>query len=169
MSPQNLWSKVTGDDREKPDRGANRRMPFIVDRSRSIISAMIVGRKVTSLDVAWLRREVFADGFVTREAAEELFAVERAEIVKAPEWTDLFVEMITEYSLWQTRPTGELNEPQAEWLLGQCDSCMTISTLATLVNVLGEAHRAPGWFLSAVRARAEREWAGMEAARAIAG
>ena len=41
-------------------------MPFIVDRSRSIISAMIVGRKVASIDVAWLRREVFADGVVTR-------------------------------------------------------------------------------------------------------
>jgi hypothetical protein len=145
-------------------------MPFIVDRSRSIISAMIVGRKVTSLDVAWLRREVFAEGFVTREAAEELFAVERAEIAKAPEWTDLFVEMITEHALWQTRPTGVLNEPQAEWLLEQCDSCMTVNALAALVNVLGEAHRAPGWFLAAVRARAEREWVGLEnATRALAG
>ncbi len=143
-------------------------MPFIVDRSRSIISAMIVGRKVTSLDVAWLRREVFADGLVTREAAEELFAVERAKIVRAPEWTDLFVEMITEHALWQTRPTGELNETQAEWLIEQCDSCMTVNALATLVNVLGEAHRAPAWFLAAVRARAEREWAGLEEARAVA-
>ena len=139
-------------------------MPFIVDRSRSIISAMIVGRKVTPLDVAWLRREVFADGVVTREAAEDLFAVERAPIDKAPEWTDVFVEMVTEHTLWQSRPTGVLNEAQAEWLLGQCDSCMTVNALATLVNVLGEAHRAPRWFLAAVRARAQRQWAGLEAA-----
>jgi hypothetical protein len=145
-------------------------MPFIVDRSRSIISAMFVGRKVTSLDVAWLRREVFADGFVTREAAEELFAVERAEIAKAPEWNNLFVEMITEHALWQTRPTGVLNESQAEWLLLQCDSCVTVNALATLVNVLGETHRAPVWFLAAVRARAECERVGLEgAARALAG
>src|SRR5579863_3283838 len=118
-------------------------MPFTVDRSRSIISAMIVGRKVTAMDVAWLRREVFADGFVTREAAEELFAVERADIDKAPEWTDFFVEMVTDYALWQTRPTGALNETQAEWLLEQADSCMTVNALAALVNVLGEAHLAP--------------------------
>ena len=134
-------------------------MPFPVDRSRSIISAMIVGRKVTSLDVAWLRREVFADGCVSRESAEDLFAVERAPIEKAPEWTDFFVEMVTEYALWQERPTGVLNETQAEWLLHQADSCMTISVLAALVNVLGEAWRAPRWFLAGVRARAEREWA----------
>ena len=143
-------------------------MPFTIDRSRSIISAMIMGRKVTAMDVSWLRREVFADGVVTREAAEELFAVERAKIAKAPEWTDFFVEMITDYALWQARPTGLLNETQAEWLLEQADSCMTVNALATLVNVLGEAHRAPRWFLAAVRARAQKQWAGLDLALAAA-
>jgi hypothetical protein len=143
-------------------------MPFTIDRSRSIISAMIVGRKVTAMDVSWLRREVFADGVVTREAAEELFAVERAKIGKAPEWTDFFVEMITDYALWQARPTGQLNETQAEWLLEQADSCMTVNALATLVNVLGEAHRAPRWFLAAVRSRAQAQWAGLDLAVAAA-
>ena len=32
-------------------------MAFKVDRSRSIIGAMILGRRVTAMDVAWLRRE----------------------------------------------------------------------------------------------------------------
>jgi hypothetical protein len=137
-------------------------MSITVDRSRSIISAMIVGRKVTAMDVSWLRREVFADGVVTREAADELFAVERADIDKAPEWTDFFVEMVTDYALWQARPTGALSETQAEWLLEQADSCMTVNALATLVNVLGEAHRAPRWFLAAVRARAQRPWKGLD-------
>jgi hypothetical protein len=139
-------------------------MSFTIDRSRSIISAMIVGRKVTAMDVAWLRREVFADGVVTREAADELFAVERADIDKASEWTDFFVEMVTDYALWQARPTGALSETQAEWLLEQADSCMTVNALATLVNVLGEAHRAPRWFLAAVRARAQRQWRGLDLA-----
>ena len=142
-------------------------MPFIVDRSRSIISAMIVGRKVTSIDVAWLRREVFADSVVTRETADELFAVERADIEKAPEWTDLFVEMVTDYALWQARPTGVLSDEQAEWLLAQADSCMTVGAFATLVNVLGEAHRAPRWFLAAVRGRAQRPWKGLDVAIAL--
>ena len=132
-------------------------MPFTVDRSRSIISAMLVGRKVTAMDVTWLRREVFADSVVSVEAAEELFAVERAPIHKAPEWTDFFVETITDYALWQARPTGVLNETQAEWLIAQADECGTLGALAALVNVLGEAHRAPRWFLAAVRSRASRE------------
>ena len=49
-----------------------------------------------------------------------------------------------------------------EWLLGQADSCMTVGALATLVNVLGEAQRAPRWFLAAVRGRARRPWKGFE-------
>jgi len=139
-------------------------MAFIVNRSRSIISAMILGRKVTAMDVAWLRREIFADGEVSRDAADELFAVERSGIALASEWTDFFVEMITEHVVWQSRPTGVLNEGQAEWLIERADSCSSVNALAALVNVLGEAHRAPRWFLAAVRSRALRNWSGVEEA-----
>ena len=45
-------------------------MAFAIDRSRTIISAMIHGRRVTAQDVAWLKREVFANRVVTRELAE---------------------------------------------------------------------------------------------------
>ena len=128
-------------------------MAFTVDWSRSIISAMILGRKVTAMDVAWLRREVFADGAVSREAADELFLVERAGVAQTPAWTELFVELITEHVVWQSRPTGIVDEKQAEWLIERADSCASVNALAALVNVLGEAHRAPRWFLDAVRAR----------------
>jgi hypothetical protein len=143
-------------------------MAFKVDRSRSIISAMILGRKVTAMDVAWLRREVFVDGTVSREAADELFAVESAGVALTPEWTEFFVEMITEHVVWQSRPTGVISENQAEWLIERADSCASVNALATLVNVLGEAHRAPRWFLAAVRARALRGWTGVDAALAAA-
>jgi hypothetical protein len=143
-------------------------MKFTVDRSRSIITAMIVGRKVTAMDVAWLRREVFASGEVSRETADELFEVERAGIAKSPEWTDLFVEMITEHVVWESRPTGIISDAQAEWLIEQCDSCASVNALALLVNVLGEAHCAPRWFLAAVRSRATKGWSGVAEALALA-
>ncbi len=139
-------------------------MAFTVDRSRSIVSAMILGRKVTAMDVAWLRREVFADGEVGRDAADELFALERSGVALCPEWTEFFVEMITEHVVWQARPTGVVNEAQAEWLIERADSCSSVNALAVLVNVLGEAHRAPRWFLAAVRSRALLNWSGVDAA-----
>ena len=145
-------------------------MGFAIDRSRTIISAMILSRKVTAQDVAWLRREVFADGEVTGEAADELFAVARARMNNAPEWNELFVELITDHVVWQSRPTGVVNEEQAKWLLDKADECMSVEALGALVNVLAEAHRAPQWFVAAVTARAAGEWPGVDAAlRAAAG
>lgn len=146
----------------------SKHMAFAVDRSRTIISALIHGRQVSAMDVAWLRREVFSDGDVSREAADELFEVERSPAVKAPEWTEFFVEMITEHVVWQARPTGVVNEAQAEWLIQRADESMSIDALAVLVNVLAEAHRAPLWFLSAVRSRATRGWPGVNEALAAA-
>ncbi len=140
---------------------------FAVDHSRTIISALIHGMRVSALDICWLRREVFADGDVSREAADELFAVERSKAVKAPEWTAFFVEMITEHVVWQSRPTGIVNEAQAEWLIARADESRSLDALAVLVNVLAEAHRVPQWFVSAVRARAQGGWPGVnEALRA---
>lgn len=139
-------------------------MAFTVDRSRTIITAMIYGRKLSAMDVAWLRREVFPEGSVSREAADELFAVERAGLANAPEWTEFFVEMIVEHVVWQARPTGVVSEPQAEWLIERADECASVNALAALVAVLAEAHRVPAWFLSAVRSRAARGWPGVEAA-----
>lgn len=136
-------------------------MYFAIDRSRTIISAMILGRRVSAQDVGWLRREVFAEGEVTRETADELFAVARARMNNAPEWIELFVELITDYVVWQARPTGVVSEEQAEWLLKRADECRSVEALAALVNVLAEAHRAPKWFVVAVRARAAG-WPGVE-------
>ena len=145
-------------------------MCVAIDRSRTIISAMILGRRVTAQDVAWLRREVFADGEVSREAADELFAVARARMNNAPEWTEFFVEMITDHVVWQSRPTGVVSDAEAEWLIRRADECKTVEALAALVNVLAEGHRAPEWFVAAVRARADGGWPGVdEALRAAAG
>ena len=147
-----------------------RPMRVAIDRSRTIISAMILGRKVTAQDVAWLRREVFAEGEVTRETADELFEVARARMDNAPEWTELFVELVTDYVVWQARPTGVVCESQAEWLIRRADECKSVDALAALVNVLAEAQRAPQWFVDAVKARAKGGWPGVdEALRAAAG
>ena len=71
--------------------------------------------------------------------------------------------------VWQARPTGVVSDEQAEWLLGRTDECQSLEALAALVNVLAEAHRAPQWFVAAVRARGAG-WPGVkEALHAAAG
>jgi hypothetical protein len=133
-------------------------MGFSIERSRTIISAMILGRRVTAQDVAWLRREVFAAGSVTREEADELFAVARADMNNAPEWKEFFVEMIARYVVRQTEPAGVVSEERAAWLLSRVDECRSLEALAALVNVLAEARSVPQWFLEAGRARVSSGW-----------
>lgn len=126
---------------------------FAVDRSRTIITSLVHGRVVSALDVAWLRREVFAEGEVTREAAEELFAVAQSDVAKAPEWTAMFIELITRHVVGQARPPGIVDEAPAQWLIDRVDQAASRDGLAALVNVLAEARRVPRWFFAAVRAR----------------
>ncbi len=145
-------------------------MCVAIDRSRTIISAMILGRRVTAQDVAWLRREVFMSGEVTRESADELFAVARARMNNAPEWTEFFVDMITAHVVRQARPAGVVSDADAEWLIERADECKSVESLAALVNVLAESDRAPEWFVAAVKARAKGGWPGVDdALRAAAG
>jgi hypothetical protein len=133
-------------------------MGFAIDRSRTIISAMILGRRVTAQDVAWLRREVFAGRVVTREEADELFAVARADMDNAPEWKEFFVEMIARHVIRQSDPAGVVSEERATWLLTRVDECKSVEALAALVNVLAEASSVPQWFLDAGRARVLGGW-----------
>ena len=135
-----------------------------IDRSRSILGALVLGRRITAMDVAWLRREIFADGRVTTEQAEELFDVERANVATDSAWTALFVDLITDHVVWQARPTGIVNDTKAEWLLARADACRSANALAALGNVLAEAQRAPPWLASAVRKRLSAGWRGVDAA-----
>ena len=139
-------------------------MAFAIDRSRTIISAMILGRRVTAQDVAWLKREVFASREVTRESADELFTVVRAEMDNSPEWREFFVDMITEHVVRQADQPGVVSDEQAVWLLGRVDGCKSVEALAALVNVCAEAHRAPDWFVAAAKERAAA--AGLSSAQA---
>ena len=136
----------------------------LMDGRRAAVMAVLASGSVESADVGRLRRMVFADGSVSREEADALFAIECAPISKCADWTDFFVEAITDHVVWQARPTGVVNESQGEWLVAQCDRAASLNALAALVNVLGEAHRAPQWLVAAVRARGAVGWRGVEVA-----
>jgi hypothetical protein len=139
-----------------------------LDGGRAAIFEMLDRGKVSAEDVLFLRRTIFQDDIVTQEEASALFALERDVADKAPEWTPFFVEAITAYVVWQTRPTGIVNEAKGEWLIENVDRAKTLNSLAALVNVMAEAHRIPAWFRAAARGRASRDWPGAAEALAAA-
>ncbi len=113
-----------------------------------------------------LRFDLFRGDALTQDEADALFSIERSVRPDCPEWRDFFIDVIVDFLLWQQRPSGVLNEAQAEWLMGQADRARTLTAFATLVAALEEAHRTPGWFAAAVRGRVAKGWAGPEISRA---
>lgn len=126
-----------------------------LDRS-ALIARLTRRGRVAEHDVAALRRMIEQSGSVTRAEAEALFAVERAVVDKVDAWTGFLIETITDHVVWQARPTGVLSGAQAEWLLEAADRCDALTAIGVLANVLAESHRAPSWFVAAVRGRAAR-------------
>ncbi len=146
----------------------SRRLATALDRGRAAVMEAASRGEITADDVARLRRDIFSDGAITRDEADALFALEKAATRKCPAWTAFLVEAITDHVVWQSRPTGVVNESQGEWLIARADESASLNGLAVLVNVMAEAHRVPLWFLAAVRARAARDWPGVDQARSVA-
>ncbi|CDX52432.1 conserved hypothetical protein [Mesorhizobium plurifarium] len=115
-----------------------------------IMSAPVAGltskNKITAEDVTMLRREVFADGVVSRGEAEALFALDQTARDKCGEWAPFFVEAVTDYIVHQEKPEGYISEQNADWLVrtvsrdGMVDSR---TELELLVHVLEEAKSSP--------------------------
>ena len=139
-----------------------------MDSSRSAIMGLARVLVIDAETIDNLRRFGLNETGISREEADALFALECATNAKAPAWDDLFIETITRHCVWDLRPTGVVNEAQAEWLIDAADLARTPNAFAVLVNVLDEAHRVPQWFTAAVKARALRGWPGHDAARAAA-
>ncbi len=113
------------------------------------------GKDLTAAEIRQLRRALFEDEGVSRDEACALFDLDRTQGSPCPEWTEFFVECLTDHVVWQARPTGVLNSEQAEWLLEEADEAPSLTSFALLANVLAESHRAPQWFLDAVRTRSQ--------------
>lgn len=134
------------------------------DGGHTVLAGLLARQNLTPADVGFLKRELSGDKILDRAEAEALFTLECAPNAKCPEWTEFFVEAITDYVIWQMRPTGVVHTPQAEWLLQQADRAKSITALAVLVNVLAEAHHVPVWLEAAVRGRAQAGWPGVDEA-----
>ena len=136
-----------------------------MDQGYKAIVALQAAPAVSDADLAALRREVLADRCLTLADAEALFALYAAPNHKAEAWTAFFVEALTDFVVWQQRPTGILAEAKAEWLIASAGHHISVTVMALFVNVLAESHSVPVWFLSEVRALATRNWQALDDVR----
>ncbi len=125
-----------------------------LNEGQALIDSIKSADKIGGAELSQLRDYFTAVAPMTRTEAEALFDLDCSVSDKHEEWTSFFVETVTDYIVWQSRPTGILNGAQSEWLLTQADTGRTLNGFAILVNVLAEADRVPAWLPAAVHGRA---------------
>lgn len=76
---------------------------------------------VDSNEVSQIRERIFADGKIDREEADFLFDINDATEGNEPSWKDLFIEAISQYLLDDPNSPGEIDEAEADWLIGKIE------------------------------------------------
>ena len=95
---------------------------------------------ISADDVLALRRQVFPDGAVSAEEAEAVFRLDHACGDKAAEWTRFYVDALTDYFVWQSKPRGYVNDAQARALIdniqrdGRIDAASELELLLNVVH-----------------------------------
>jgi hypothetical protein len=105
---------------------------------------------VAAGDVLAVRRAVYGgDCLVSRAEAEGVYAIERARTAYNRDWSDFFVEAMTDFVLNQEQPSGYLTEENAAWLQGQIMSRKQPSMdgdMAVVANLIERARDVPPSF-----------------------
>jgi hypothetical protein len=97
-------------------------------------------------DVARLRATVYGNAVVSAEEAEWAFALDEAARSACPEWTEFFLEAVTDFVVRQEKPEGYVSEANAAWLVeavGRDGTVKTASELELLIKVMETATSAP--------------------------
>jgi len=81
------------------------------------VNQMIVRGEISTQDVIRLKHDIFADGVREIAEAELLFRIEADCATKDESWNAFFVDALAEYYLFNTEPSGELGEDQAQHLI----------------------------------------------------
>lgn len=101
---------------------------------------------ITADEVMALRRVCWDDNSISTEEAESIFAANDALSEWTREWTDFFVEALSEFTVNQLAPRGYVSQENGDWLMHQIDSDGVFGTMAEcelLVRIFEIAKNVP--------------------------
>lgn len=126
---------------------------------RQLAERVVADGAITADEILTLRRTVWPDGRICAEEAEALFAMNDRVAGRSAEWTDFFVEALTEFAVNGREPKGYVDEATAEWLIARIDHDGHVDTIAELelmVRVIEKALNVPDTLKAFVLAAIER-------------
>lgn len=121
-----------------------------VESIADIAARIASERSVTPADALTVRRIIYGnDGRVDQREAEALFSIEHVRTGHCAEWSQLFVEALSDYLINQAAPSGYLSDENAAFVIAQVKRRKLPSTdgdLALIVNVIEIAREVPPSF-----------------------
>jgi len=114
---------------------------------QAMVAMIAEGGRIGADEVLALRRVIYGeDGLVARGEAQDLFRLDRLCQDKAPEWTELFVEAISDFVVFQEKPRGHVSAESATWLVQMISEDGVVDSrteLEMVVAVLEKAKSSP--------------------------
>lgn len=113
---------------------------------RELAEQAMADGAVSAEEVLSLRREGWSNGAIDADEADAIFVLNDHLKSSGPEWSDFFVEAISEYIVHSVAPRGYVSEDQGEWLIERIDSngrLDSMTELELLAKVLEKATGVP--------------------------
>lgn len=101
---------------------------------------------VSPSELQSLRQLGWGDGKIYRDEADAIFAINNAVTHPNAEWTDFFVEALSEFVLNGTEPRGHCDEAEARWLMQSLDHDGKLDSMAELellVRIVEKSRNVP--------------------------
>lgn len=95
---------------------------------------------ITSDDLLILRQSVFKDGVVDMTEADAIFSLDRNCSEKAAVWAEFYVDSLTDYFVWKSKPSKYVSEESAKFLIdnithdGRIDGTTELELLVNIVH-----------------------------------
>jgi len=119
---------------------------------KSFVETLCAKGEITAQDVLHLRGQVFPDGKVSNTEATAVFRLDQNCKVKDTTWTRFYVDVLTDYFLWQSDLRGYVSDDQAAQIvheIGKDDHVDAASELELLINISTLVHSMSGIFAAA--------------------
>ena len=113
---------------------------------RGLAELAMADGAITADEILGMRREGWSSGCIDADEADAIFVLNDQLAERTPEWSDFFVEALSEYIVHSVEPKGYVSPDQAEWLIERIDSngrLDSLTELELLVKVLEKAIHTP--------------------------
>lgn len=113
---------------------------------RALAEQAVADGEISADEISALRREGWSNGAIDADEADAIFVLNNHLAGSDAEWSDFFVEALSDYIVHSVEPRGYIDEDQTDWLIERIDRdgrLDSLTELELLVKVIEKAIGVP--------------------------